>query len=70
MDSQDAMNEMVDAKHVARVLGVHVRTIRNWVGEGRFPCYRPSSRVIRFRMDEVMESLRAPVGLPPANGEE
>lgn len=51
---------ILDAAHVAELLGMNVQMVRRYAREGRIPAYRlPGSRTFKFFRDEVFEFLRA-----------
>lgn len=46
---------------VADMLGVHHKTLRKWVAEGRVPAYRVAGHTLRLDPAEVQEALLRPV---------
>ena len=51
---------ILDAAHVAELLGMNVQMVRKYAREGRIPAYRlPGGRTFKFFRDEVFEFLRA-----------
>lgn len=51
------MNGLVTANEVAKHFDVTVETVNRWVREGRVPCIKPSRKVIRFRLDDVVRHV-------------
>lgn len=50
---------ILDATHVAELLGMNVQMVRKYAREGRIPAYRlPGGRTFKFFRDEVFEFLR------------
>ncbi|HDH02801.1 MAG TPA: DNA-binding protein [Actinobacteria bacterium] len=50
---------ILDASHVAELLGMNVQMVRKYAREGRIPAYRlPGGRTFKFFRDEVFEFLR------------
>jgi excisionase family DNA binding protein len=41
----------------ARLLAVHVSTIRRWIGQGKLPAYRVGDKGVRVRYSDVMQLL-------------
>jgi len=52
------MNELVDAKNLARRLNVTVATIHSWHRRGWIPCLRAGRRPVLFDLAEVESALR------------
>lgn len=51
---------ILDAAHVAELLGMNVQMVRKYAREGRIPAYRlPGGRTFKFFRDEVFEFLRS-----------
>lgn len=50
-------NSLLTPDELAAVMRVSVKTVRRWVREKRVPCIHVSRRVIRFRLDRVLDSL-------------
>lgn len=48
------MNDLVTAQEVAKHFDVTVETVNRWVREKRVPYIKPSRKVIRFRLDDVI----------------
>ncbi|MGE9267599.1 MAG: helix-turn-helix domain-containing protein [Verrucomicrobiales bacterium] len=44
-------------KELAESLGLSVKTIERYLRAKRIPCYRISRQTVRFKLDEVLESL-------------
>jgi excisionase family DNA binding protein len=52
--------QILDAAHVAELLGMNVQMVRKYAREGRIPAYRlPGGRTFKFFRDEVFEFLKA-----------
>lgn len=52
------MGELLDAKEVARCLGVTRKTIYNYISTGAIPFIELSSKNYRFRKEDVEEFLQ------------
>jgi excisionase family DNA binding protein len=51
---------VLDAAQVARLLGLHIDTVRKLSREGSLPAHRlPGGRSFRYLKDEVLDWLRA-----------
>jgi predicted DNA-binding transcriptional regulator AlpA len=53
---------LLDPKALAKLLGISVRTIRNWVRQGHFPQplrMGPRGRMIRWTPTQIMTYLKA-----------
>ena len=48
--------QMVGKKEVAKMLGMTIRTVDNWMGRGLLPYFK-IGRSVRFKMDDVMQHL-------------
>lgn len=49
----------ISIQQAATHVGVHTKTIRRWIAQGKLTAYRPSARVIRLdanEVDRMMES--------------
>jgi excisionase family DNA binding protein len=51
-----ASEPFVDAQVIARVLGIPVKTVRQYAREGRWPCYYVG-RNVRFRESQVEQAV-------------
>ena len=51
------MVEMMTADEVAEKLRVRPGTVRGWAREGLIPVIRLTSKVVRFDLEKVVESL-------------
>ena len=51
------MNDLVSSQVVARHFNVTVETVNRWVREGKVPHMKPSRKVIRFRLDDVIRHV-------------
>jgi excisionase family DNA binding protein len=50
---------IVTQQQAAQVIGVHVRTIRNWISQGFITGFRlPGGRAIRVDLDDIEEQLK------------
>jgi excisionase family DNA binding protein len=60
---------IVTQQQAAQVIGVHVRTIRNWISQGIITGYRlpgPRARAIRVDLNEIEDQLKVmPAGFGP-----
>lgn len=56
--------ELLTATELAGRLRVQVDTVRRWAREGRIPCLRPSPKVVRFELGQVVAAIRADQGVP------
>ncbi|MCA9639840.1 MAG: helix-turn-helix domain-containing protein [Polyangiaceae bacterium] len=45
-------------RQVAELLGCGVKTVHNWVADGRIPHFRTPGRHLRFRAEDVAEFMR------------
>jgi len=50
--------ELIDAADLARAMNVTRETVQEWTRCGVIPCYRPSRKVIRYVLPEVVEAVR------------
>ncbi|HEX8796887.1 MAG TPA: helix-turn-helix domain-containing protein [Polyangiaceae bacterium] len=58
---------LLTATQVARMCGVDIKTIHNWVGKGRIRGHRTGGRHLRFWPLDVIDFLRAwELGIPEA----
>jgi predicted DNA-binding transcriptional regulator AlpA len=48
-------DELVDAKMVASMTGLSVRTIRDLASQRKIPCYKVSSRAMRYKVSEIID---------------
>lgn len=55
--SPSLSDDWLDPGEAARLLGVHVSTLRRWADEGRVPCYRTPGGRRRFRESELRAFL-------------
>jgi len=53
-----AEQNLVDAKKVSKALHVSEELLRKLAREKKIPCYRLSSRTLRFDLDEVRKFMR------------
>ena len=51
-------NDLLTADQLADRLGVKPRTIREWSRAGLIPAKRLTPKVIRYSLDDVVESLQ------------
>lgn len=59
------MPKVITVAEAAERLGVHERTIRRWIKEGRLKPYRVLGDVRRFVDVDEVEALREPQELDP-----
>ncbi len=52
------MKEILTTTDVAKLLGLHVNTLKNWVRDGKLPSFRTIGGHYRIRVDELVESLK------------
>lgn len=52
--------QLVPLRAIAELLGVHDKTVRKWIAEGRIPAYRVAGHIIRLDPEEVAEALLRP----------
>ena len=50
--------ELLDARGLARELGVSVGTVNRWARAVRIPVLRLSRKVRRFRLPDVVDAIR------------
>lgn len=55
-------DQLLTASQAARLLDVHISTIRRWIGKGKLPAYRVGDKGVRIRYDDVL-SLLSPLNL-------
>ena len=51
-----ADNELVDKAEIAKMLGMTIRTVDNWMGRGLIPYFK-IGRSVRFRKNDVVQHL-------------
>ena len=51
------MKDILTTTDVAKLLGLHVNTLKNWVRDGKLPSFRTIGGHYRIRVDELIESL-------------
>lgn len=51
-------SDLADARDVGRRLGVAPETVLEWARQGRVPCVRLTSKVVRFVWPDVLAALR------------
>lgn len=60
--------DFLTADQLAERFGVRVEAVRRWARNGCVPCFRPSRRVVRFRLIDVMDAVRcSPRAASPAS---
>lgn len=58
MANNDDINPMLTASQVARLLNVHINTVRRWSNEGIIKAFRVGSRGDRrFRREDILDFL-------------
>jgi excisionase family DNA binding protein len=61
MANENSIDPMLTTSDVARLLNVHINTIRRWSNQGILKAYRIGSRGDRrFRQDDVTSFLSKP----------
>lgn len=60
--------QLLTAPQAARLLGVHLSTIRRWIRERKLPAYRIGEKGVRVRASDVA-LLISPLHATPENGE-
>ena len=53
------MSNLVTIKTAAELINVHPNTIRNYIRDGRLSFVRVGPKLIRIRLDDLMEQLSA-----------
>jgi predicted DNA-binding transcriptional regulator AlpA len=48
-------DELVDAEMVSLMTGLSIRTIRDLASQRRIPCYKLSTRAMRYRVAEIID---------------
>lgn len=62
----ETTQSLLKVSEVAKVFGVHERTIDKWVREGRLDTVRPAPGTVRIPLDSVMELIeRTRDRIPP-----
>jgi excisionase family DNA binding protein len=51
------MKEILTTTDVAKLLGLHVNTLKNWARNGKLPSFRTIGGHYRIRVDQLIESL-------------
>ena len=51
------MSVLIDAKTLAKKLGLTSQTVKKHAREGRYPCHRISTHAIRFDYEEVLAAI-------------
>jgi excisionase family DNA binding protein len=58
MSNKDGINPMLTTSEVARLLNVHINTVRRWSNQGILKTYRIGSRGDRrFHRDDILNFL-------------
>ncbi|HOX28464.1 MAG TPA: helix-turn-helix domain-containing protein [bacterium] len=52
------MKETLTTTDVAKLLGLHANTLKNWVREGKLPSFRTLGGHYRIRINELVNSLK------------
>ncbi|MFA6450002.1 MAG: helix-turn-helix domain-containing protein [bacterium] len=52
------MKQILTTTDVAKLLGLHVNTLKNWVRDGKLPSFRTIGGHYRIRVDELVAALR------------
>jgi excisionase family DNA binding protein len=48
---------LIPVPQAARLLAVHISTIRRWIRQGKLPAYRVGDKGVRVRYDDLMQLL-------------
>jgi len=51
------MNELIKLQEAAKLLDVHVNTLRSLIRTGDLPAYKIGSKLIRVKRQEVLDLL-------------
>lgn len=52
-----AVDRLIPVPQAARLLAVHISTIRRWIRQGKLPAYRVGDKGVRVRYDDLMQLL-------------
>jgi len=52
------MKQILTTTDVAKLLGLHVNTLKNWVRDGKLPSFRTIGGHYRIRVDELIAALK------------
>ena len=52
-------HQLASVDEAAEYLGVHAKTVRRWIAQGRLTAYAAGPRLIRVDLDEVDAMLRS-----------
>jgi excisionase family DNA binding protein len=55
--SSDIPERLITPSQAAKLLGVHISTVRRWITQGKLPAYRVGGRGIRIRSSDVEELI-------------
>lgn len=66
LEERHAMKDFFTTTEVARMLGLHANTLKNWVREGKLQSFRTIGGHYRIRADVLAETLRSKgIPVPP-----
>jgi excisionase family DNA binding protein len=51
------VDRLIPVPQAARLLAVHISTIRRWIRQGKLPAYRVGDKGVRVRYDDLMQLL-------------
>lgn len=51
------MQKFITTKDVAKIMGVHIRTVENWIRAGDLKAYKPKTRYV-IHKDDLNEFLK------------
>jgi excisionase family DNA binding protein len=51
------VDRLIPVPQAARLLTVHISTIRRWIRQGKLPAYRVGDKGVRVRYDDLMQLL-------------
>ncbi|MGH2449457.1 MAG: helix-turn-helix domain-containing protein, partial [Chloroflexota bacterium] len=53
----DGVDRLIPVSQAARLLAVHISTVRRWIRHGKLPAYRLGDKGVRVRYDDLMQLL-------------
>lgn len=62
MPKNKSLQRLDSIQVAAGIAGVHPKTIRRWIAEGRITGYRMGPRLVRVDLDELADTLLQPIG--------
>lgn len=51
------VDRLIPVPQAARLLAVHISTVRRWIRQGKLPAYRVGDKGVRVRYDDLMQLL-------------